>query len=248
MYYGARYYEASVGRFTSADPAAIGSPKDFLADPQQLNLYAYARNNPLKYTDPSGEFAFLIPIAIGLVMAIYYDVNTANSTDVSSSDLPRSYSQSLGEAISPEYKALPGPVKFVAESLAFGGLAGALEKTVGSKVAVSLDGALERNLSTGAKNGIADGAKFLQQITSRTGNFGIGSAEEREAIELGKEWMGEGYREIISGDKKIWYSSDGLKQFRLPSYKPKLDKIQANFEFRTQASGSWLGNGHLDIN
>jgi hypothetical protein len=26
-----------------------------LADPQQLNAYSYARNNPLIYVDPSGE-------------------------------------------------------------------------------------------------------------------------------------------------------------------------------------------------
>ena len=41
-----------MGRFMSADPSGI-----FLgnkADPQQLNLYAYARNNPLRFLDPLG--------------------------------------------------------------------------------------------------------------------------------------------------------------------------------------------------
>lgn len=50
-YYGARYYNPLIGRFLSRDPWQ-GDP----ADPQSLNKYSYARNNPIKYIDPSGEF------------------------------------------------------------------------------------------------------------------------------------------------------------------------------------------------
>jgi RHS repeat-associated protein len=49
----ARYYAYAQGRFTSVDP--IMMEKKRLADPQAINLYSYARNNPLKYIDPSGE-------------------------------------------------------------------------------------------------------------------------------------------------------------------------------------------------
>ena len=38
---------------------------EYLADPQAQNSYAYARNNPLKYTDPDGEF-YQVAAAIGL--------------------------------------------------------------------------------------------------------------------------------------------------------------------------------------
>jgi RHS repeat-associated protein len=48
-YFGARYYNASIGRFVSRDPATP-QPKD----PQSLNPYAYARNNPERMKDPSG--------------------------------------------------------------------------------------------------------------------------------------------------------------------------------------------------
>jgi RHS repeat-associated protein len=49
-YYGARYYDAQIGRFMSLDPWG-GDIKD----PQSLNKYSYTLNNPLKYTDPSGK-------------------------------------------------------------------------------------------------------------------------------------------------------------------------------------------------
>jgi RHS repeat-associated protein len=51
-YFGTRYYASSQGRFVQADPLYIELHR--LGDPQQLNLYAYGRNNPSKYTDPTG--------------------------------------------------------------------------------------------------------------------------------------------------------------------------------------------------
>ena len=49
-YYGARYYDPVIGRFTSIDPW-----EGDLTDPQSLNKYTYARNNPIKYVDPDGQ-------------------------------------------------------------------------------------------------------------------------------------------------------------------------------------------------
>jgi hypothetical protein len=49
---GARYYSPGLGRFTSPDPLYIEMHR--LADPQQLNLYEYSRNNPTTLSDPSG--------------------------------------------------------------------------------------------------------------------------------------------------------------------------------------------------
>ncbi|MES2664422.1 MAG: RHS repeat-associated core domain-containing protein, partial [Pseudomonadota bacterium] len=44
-----RIYNPTIGRFVSADPV-IQAPTDL----QSYNGYAYARNNPLKFTDPTG--------------------------------------------------------------------------------------------------------------------------------------------------------------------------------------------------
>ena len=45
MYFGARYYDPLLGQFTSAD----------VSDVDGLNRYAYVNNNPLRYTDPTGN-------------------------------------------------------------------------------------------------------------------------------------------------------------------------------------------------
>jgi RHS repeat-associated protein len=49
MNFEAHYYRNTWGRFTQVDPAS-GTP----ADPQSWNRYAYARNNPLRFVDPTG--------------------------------------------------------------------------------------------------------------------------------------------------------------------------------------------------
>ena len=55
-YYDARYYDPHIHRFTQPDTLLPD-----IYDPQLLNRYAYVRNNPLKYTDPSGNILQLIP-------------------------------------------------------------------------------------------------------------------------------------------------------------------------------------------
>ena len=49
-YYGARYYDPELGRFTQAD-TIVPQP----GDPQAFNRYSYCRNNPIIYTDPTGH-------------------------------------------------------------------------------------------------------------------------------------------------------------------------------------------------
>lgn len=49
-YYNFRYYDPQLGRFTQPDNIIA----DF-GDPQSYNRYTYVRNNPLRYTDPTGH-------------------------------------------------------------------------------------------------------------------------------------------------------------------------------------------------
>jgi RHS repeat-associated protein len=54
---GHRYYDPSIGRFLSSDPAKAGT-----------NWYAYCENNPITRVDPQGEFVILILAIIALVI------------------------------------------------------------------------------------------------------------------------------------------------------------------------------------
>ena len=49
-HYGARFYSQKLGRFLSADSMVPN-----LFNPQDLNRFSYVRNNPLRYTDPTGH-------------------------------------------------------------------------------------------------------------------------------------------------------------------------------------------------
>jgi len=60
MYYGARYYDPTLGRFVQAD-TIVPNP----ANPQDLNRYSYVRNNPLRYRDPSGHCPLCIAWRLG---------------------------------------------------------------------------------------------------------------------------------------------------------------------------------------
>ena len=53
-FFGARYMSSAQGRFTSPDPMIIDQAR--LLDPQQWNMYAYVRNNPLRFIDPLGLY------------------------------------------------------------------------------------------------------------------------------------------------------------------------------------------------
>ena len=76
IHMNARVYDSDIGRFLSAD-TLIQDPHDS----QSYNRYSYVRNNPLKYTDPTGNSWWtkfrdkwlkpIVSIVVGAVIAIY---------------------------------------------------------------------------------------------------------------------------------------------------------------------------------
>lgn len=72
-YFNQRYYDPNIGRFIQPDPLLdfLGAPdfetgvgyslSEFLSNPQRLNYYSYAINNPAVFVDPTGLLTIIIP-------------------------------------------------------------------------------------------------------------------------------------------------------------------------------------------
>ena len=113
-YVGARYYSSRTARFTTVDP--VYTWRENLADPQRWNRYAYARNNPLRYTDPDGReityaspqlrtfFAFLAARseAVRATLALYEGPNNPNLT-ISQAALGKDSDGPLGGLFTPQF-------------------------------------------------------------------------------------------------------------------------------------------------
>nr|WP_308368560.1 MULTISPECIES: hemagglutinin repeat-containing protein [unclassified Microbulbifer] len=82
-------------------------------------------------------------------------------------------------------------------------------------------------------------------------NFGVGKASASEAEELGKVWVGDGYR--VASDGKTLVSADGTRRYRPPTRKPNTPEkynptgTQANFEVLSEDGKTIISNAHLVI-
>ncbi|MBI4761327.1 MAG: RHS repeat-associated core domain-containing protein [Chloroflexota bacterium] len=61
MFYNARWYDPSLGRFAQADTIVPTQTQDV----QAWDRYAYTSNNPVRYTDPTGHCPFCLTAVIG---------------------------------------------------------------------------------------------------------------------------------------------------------------------------------------
>lgn len=65
QYFGARYYDPSIGRFLGIDPVDY---KD--GNLHSFNRYAYGNNNPIKFRDPDGAYAEAALEAVSLAVGL----------------------------------------------------------------------------------------------------------------------------------------------------------------------------------
>ena len=216
--------------------------KEALGDTQRWNRYAYARNNPLRYVDPDGRDTLDLVVGFGEgVWSFAKGVVTASIAmvrdPIGSAKAVADEVRLLGYGVAHPGEVWDTYVGLVvsnhdADQPTLGGIFG--QATTAAAVIVSpLAGE-----ATGSNAAILNGA------AKGSGNFGLGSASASDAMQLGKTWVGEGYR--IASDGKTLISHDGLRQFRPPTFERKLDRVQANFERRSAAAGRRESKEHLD--
>ncbi|MBI5877542.1 MAG: RHS repeat-associated core domain-containing protein [Chloroflexi bacterium] len=74
----ARYYDAYLNRWISPDSIVPDA-----SNPQDLNRYSYARNNPVRYVDPTGHCVpACVVVGVALVVAVWEIIAPYNATPV----------------------------------------------------------------------------------------------------------------------------------------------------------------------
>lgn len=234
-YFGARHYGARLGRFTSVDP--VVAIEKSLSDPQGWNRYAYARNRPLTNVDPDGRDDRPRWSCPGL------DSPPAGDDQWYSPESLIGYLEGVAEGLVPgldikadtekqERDQRTGRILVLAVDVA--GLANGLTRQTAHSIAPP-------------RSDWTQLSGMLRDAAQGKGNFSLGSATAEQAHAMGLAWVGRGYR--TAKDGRVLISADGMRQYRMPTFKPREGKVQANFErkFEGQRSKGWQSNGHVDI-
>ena len=180
--------------------------------------------------DPTGKSPLLlVPVLIGL-LAIENDQN-ANLAPAAAAAAPAA-ATAVGIAAGTK-SLMDGNYDQAAVCFACAALSGAAARGGAGPVASASREALGNEIG------------ILREAASGRGNFGAGSADAATAQRPGAAWVGDGA--IVASDGMTLLSRDGLRQFRPPSLKPRLGRVQANFEARAKPEGAWQSNAHLDI-
>ena len=144
----ARVYDPGTGRFLSPDPVVQS-----LHDGQAHNRYAYARNNPLRYVDPSGHFFGWIGKAVDFVVDFAVDLAVDLAVNAATNAL--AHGLTLIGVPPPLAHAL---ATAAAASLGGGGTADAVTAGIFTGVAAGTGGAPPYPVSRGGLGGAAAAA------------------------------------------------------------------------------------------
>jgi len=247
--YNARLYDPALRMFISPD-----SIYPDLYDPQSLNRYTYCKNNPLKYTDPSGH---------------YWDYDDDKNEYEQLDGPPENYAhdQYLDEKLLNGadwnddgrlhlFEVIFGGVqneRFTNYILQFGGVSSGVYSPK------STLGVWQSLFGGASKSAIRKGTPRYSQLMNKLNRFKnvkgdktvTGKISHAESDFLGKRWVGENHKVVTTkkGDM-IYISKDGLRQYRSPTSKSSSytqTGVQANFQGRDFPIGDWINNAHIDV-
>ena len=199
-YMTARYQVPEYARFLSVDPKLATDPKSRLREPQSLNFYAYALNNPLTWRDPSGCDVELDPqmeaARIDMAQRMHVDpdnplpINGWAPEPASADTAPGWLPSATGKGGETRIGSIGG-VSISAQSSQFEGEA-LVGVWLGNKDIVSFENAvtLKRNAKgtevCGHSGGVVQDAKYIFTLAKACHNFTTGENTFR-MLELQRE-------------------------------------------------------------
>ncbi len=203
-YFAAVHLVHMNGRMYDTDLRRFLSPDNYVQDPsntQNYNRYQYGYNNPLKYSDPSGEFFFLAAVIIGAIVgAASYAVNAAITGKWSWGGFFKAIvmggvSGAISFGIGSWTASMKGILSTVVNISAHAVASGAQSLVQGGKF---LSGALAGGISAG----IAKGVSALTSAAKRMSTF------VKSAITTAAGGVSGGIGSVLGGGKFI----DGFRQ------------------------------------
>jgi RHS repeat-associated protein len=248
----ARYYSGAQGRFLSPDPGNAGASPE---DPHSWNAYAYARNNPLIYTDPDG-LSYRLCDASGNCIDDYDDM-----------DFAQNFKWGYGVQLIPSGS---GGGMIIADGVYIGSYQyngfffDEVEKRLGNQADATnqLIGNLMVNSVVSGVTGFAIGQavqagvkayaayrgaqavaseaeSLIIQAAQTVGNKGAVAASKESALAAAEQWVGVGARPIYKGGEVIGkVSADGQRIYRITS----INKAQPYVNMVNKTTG---GNLHV---
>src|SRR3989344_3017256 len=234
LYFGARYYDPVIGRFTQPDPSIIDPTRpefrEAMFNPQLLNTYSYVVNNPVKMVDKEGEspvLFFLLGaaemltamgiVSLPMIPAIFENPGLAGQMTIRTAPF-------YGDAIDIT-EAVTGRDVFIGQQ--FGGLERGAT-IMGAAIPIIPNQVARGITKTEAVQGVVRMFndikinKILRQVEAGSGNFTIKVGNKGDVFEAGLRHVGPDYKNIMDrqGQNVIGIRSmDGMRQFRYPTSK-----------------------------
>lgn len=216
------------GRMYDPQLARFLSPDNYVQDPfntQNYNRYGYVLNNPLRYTDPSGELAWFIPVIIGAVIGATTQAIRPGAN----------FGKILGGAI---IGAVAGYVSYGVSSVVGGGafFASSISSTAlgfGSGFISGFAGGFAGGFVGAAGNSWLNGANFGQ---------GLGSGLKSGVISGIIGGLINGVMSKINYSKNIRSFNRSLEELGVQTGDP----VPATDEFLNKAQKAWFPDAPMD--
>lgn len=244
--YGARFYGTPFARFITPDePFADQDP----GEPQTWNLYTYAGNNPLRFTDLDGRARWNPCAADATTQCWTGDFNGEKYCGFGNGECLYWDSTSQTWGASPPKNGGNADPQFLGPFDVFffrvpgGSVARAGEETAAKLAAeatskLAAEAAAKAAAEAALKKEVAD---LVNKAAATVGNQGVQATSRQAAEEAAKEWVGAGARSIVdrqTGQVVGQISADGSKVARFTS----AAKAQPYINLVNKATG---GNLHV---